>query len=205
MKAKISACGFAIAYTLIVPLGLGVAAHWATISAAAASPALAAWVQGIGSLLAVGAAIIVGQYQAAAAREVSAEEGRRERARELLAAAGLLRLAIRYGEESVDLMDHASSLMRDFVSPEGFDGIRAGIDVLPVHTLPDADAALGIVNLRAGIARFHSRHKTLQGGRRNGMPMYRQQQLLDRMAGDRNEVENTIENLRAALAQVDEN
>lgn len=203
MKLKISAYAIASIYTLTLPLGLGVAAHWAAVSAAAATTELAAWVQAIGSLLAVGAAILAGQYQTASAREISAGEARREREREHRAALGLLSLAIRYGEESIQLMEHASSLAHDFASPEGFEAISAGLEVLPVHTLPTAEAALSVVTLRAAIARFHSRHRTLQRERREGgVTPSRQQQLLGRMAGDRQEAVSTIEALRDALGQV---
>lgn len=189
-----------IALLFLVLIAIPISAAAARDPAGWYSPALAAWVQAIGAILAVGAAILAGQHQAAAAREVAAAEGRRERERECRAAAGLLRLAVRYGEESLVLMDHASSLTRDFASPEGFEAIRAGLEVLPVHALEDADAALNIVSLRAAIARFHSRHRTLQRGRREEMTQHRQRQLRNRMAADRAEAQTTLEALRAAIA-----
>lgn len=192
-----------IALLFLVLIAIPVSAAAARDTGGWYSPALAAWVQAIGSLLAVGAAILAGQHQAAAARDVAAAEGRREREREHRAAVRLLRLAVRYGEESLELMDHASSLTRDFASPEGFEAISAGLEVLPVHALENADAALNIITLRASIARFHSRHRTLQRGRREEMTQHRQRQLLERMAADRAEAQTTLEALRGAVVAVE--
>lgn len=122
----------------------------------------AAWAQAIGSLIAIGGAILIGKQQSAAAREVAREHLRFQRWTVLEDHVRLYEIACGYllaAEAEIARLDALGDAMRG--SSKHLTTLQAALSALPAHQFPTSKSALALAAINATIGRYYTRRSDL--------------------------------------------
>ncbi|VTU28812.1 hypothetical protein H6CHR_03067 [Variovorax sp. PBL-H6] len=147
---------FSLVVTAGVVAGFYMAFGWKAIGDFLASQSTAAWIQAVGSIGAIVAAIEVARRQAVHSRNLQREISNDQAARSLSAVGALADMALqefREAEAAVcSLREDASRWLTDVYTDTFYREFWKTIDAVPVHTLPTYESVAHVVRFKDIIA-----------------------------------------------------